>query len=79
MKAIFGRQGVKAGFFIGPAKTLIRDAARELIKRGAEVIIAGCTEVPLVLKDRDIPVPLIDPMRIAALACIRKAGYKNKA
>jgi aspartate racemase len=50
--------------------------AKVLIARGADAVIAGCTEVPLVLKDRDIPVPLIEPMRIAARACIIEAGYE---
>ena len=34
--------------------------ANKLIAEGAQGIIAGCTEVPLVLKDGDISVPVID-------------------
>jgi len=78
MEAIFGRRGVKAGFTSGLPKQAILRVARKLIRRGAQAIIAGCTEVPLVLGPKDIPVPLIEPMKIAALACIRKAGYKIK-
>lgn len=76
--AIFGKKGIKAGFTTGaPRKTIIA-AARRLIRRGAEAIIAGCTEVPLVLEPKDISVPLIEPMKIGALACIKMAGYKIK-
>ena len=76
MEAIFGKKGIKAGFTTGrPRRTIVR-LARRLIGRGAEAVIAGCTEVPLVLREADLVVPLIEPMRIGALACIRKAGYR---
>jgi aspartate racemase len=35
--------------------------AEELRKLGAEVLIAGCTELPLVLDDKDVRLELIDP------------------
>lgn len=76
MTAIFGPKGIKAGFTSGTPKKIIQDVAARLISRGAEAVVAGCTEVPLVLKDRDLPVPLIDPLRIAAQACILRAGYQ---
>jgi aspartate racemase len=76
MEAIFGKGGIKAGFSEGRPKKLITDVGRRLIRRGAQAIIAGCTEIPLVLDDRDIPVPLIEPMRLAARAAILKAGFK---
>jgi len=78
MGAIFGKQGIKAGFTSGPSQKIIQDAAAKLIQRGAEGVIAGCTEVPLVLKQDDLPVPLIDPLRIIALKSIEEAGYKIK-
>lgn len=78
MEAVFGKRGVKAGFTEGRPKRLVLDAARRLIKRGAEAVIAGCTEIPLVLTDQDIPVPLIEPMRIAARAAVVKAGGRVK-
>jgi aspartate racemase len=78
MEAVFGKGGVKAGFTEGRPRKLVLDVARRLIKRGAEAVIAGCTEIPLVLRDEDIPVPLIEPMRIAAQACIIKAGQRIK-
>jgi aspartate racemase len=78
MAAVFGQDGVKAGFTGGRPRKLVRDIALRLIKRGAEAIIAGCTEIPLVLEDKDIPVPLIEPMRIAARTSIVRAGGKLK-
>lgn len=78
MEAIFGEGGIKAGFTSGRPKEAIVSIARALTARGAEAIIAGCTEVPLVLKAEDIPVPLIEPMTITARACIVEAGYELK-
>lgn len=79
MEAIFGKKGIKAGLTSGRPKKMIIEAAYELIQRGAEAIIAGCTEVPLVLREEDLQVPLIEPLRIAAEASIVRAGYKVKA
>jgi len=75
-EAIFGNSGIKAGFTTGRPRTTVVRIARRLIERGAEAVIAGCTEVPLVLKENDISVPLIEPMKIGALTCIKRAGYK---
>ncbi|MBN2246937.1 MAG: amino acid racemase [Candidatus Aminicenantes bacterium] len=75
MDAIFGERGIKAGYSSGYSRETIIDMAGTLINRGAEAIIAGCTEIPLVLTAEDIPVPLIEPMEITAQAGILKAGY----
>lgn len=76
MEAIFGANGIKAGFTAGPSKALIVLAAERLIARGAEAILAGCTELPLVLKAEDIAVPLIEPMDILARKSILEAGFE---
>ncbi|MGB8952742.1 MAG: amino acid racemase [Candidatus Aminicenantales bacterium] len=78
MEAIFGKKGIKAGFTSGRPKKLLLSAARKLISGGAEAIIAGCTEVPLALKEGDLTIPFIEPMRIAAMTCIKMAGYTTK-
>jgi aspartate racemase len=41
-------------------KQVMRTVARALITDGAQAIIAGCTEVPLVLEADDIDVPLLN-------------------
>jgi aspartate racemase len=79
MDAIFGKKGIKAGYTEGEPKRIIVDTARMLIDRGAEAIIAGCTEVPLVLREGDIARPLIEPMSIMAEAAILKAGYELRS
>jgi len=76
MEAIFSEEGIKAGVTTGRPKDLIVNTARILIARGAEAIIAGCTEIPLVLRAEDISVPLIEPMEIMAQKSILTAGYE---
>jgi len=78
MEAVFGPGGIKAGRTTGGPREAILSVAQGLIEHGAEAVIAGCTEIPLVLGAGDISVPLIEPMRIAAGVCIQKAGYRLK-
>jgi aspartate racemase len=76
MDAIYGPSGIKAGAGHGRGRKILRDVAAGLVRRGAQAVVAGCTEVPLALRRSDIAVPLIDPMRVGALACIRRAGAR---
>ena len=70
MKAIYA---VKAGDLSEKIKKNILKIAQKLITKGAEVIIAGCTEIPLILKEGDVSVPIIDPTRVLAETAVRKA------
>jgi aspartate racemase len=39
---------------------------KELIKQGAEGIILGCTEIPLLIEQEDVAVPVFDTTTIHA-------------
>lgn len=54
----------------GPRAEMKRLAAK-LISGGAEAVIAGCTEVPLLLAAADVSVPLIDSAEVLAAACVK--------
>ena len=69
MKAIYGVKGIKAGYKKYPKK-LLQEASNYLISIGADLIIAGCTEIPLALKQKDIDKILLDPMKIIAMKSI---------
>ncbi len=73
MEAIYGKAGIKAGNRTEHPRTLLIEAARSLISKGAKAIVAGCTEVPLALSQKDIAVPLLDPMQMLAEALVRRA------
>jgi aspartate/glutamate racemase len=45
----------------------------ELVENGAQAVIAGCTEVSLVLKDGDLSVPIIDSLKILATLAVELA------
>lgn len=45
----------------------------QLVQRGAEGIILGCTELGLLIGEKDGPVPLFDTTRIHALAAVEQA------
>jgi aspartate racemase len=78
MDAIYAADGVKAGIKTGRARAAVLRIARALIERGAQAIIAGCTEIPLVLRAADLSVPFLEPMTIGAAVCLKKAGYPIK-
>ena len=70
MKAIWK---VKAGN-TGPDVTkLFVDVGKSLISRGAQGVIAGCAEIPIVLKNGDLLRPVVDPTYALALAAVKKA------
>jgi len=72
MKVIYE---VKAGNLSEDIKGNILKISQKLIDSEAEVIIAGCTEISLILKEEELPVPLIDPTKILAEAAVKKARW----
>ena len=42
----------------------------ELIQQGAEGVILGCTEIPLLIKQEDSPVPVFDTTLLHATAAV---------
>lgn len=63
--------GVKAGDTGPRARAAMAGLAQDLARRGAEALIAGCTEVPLLLSAAEAPVTLIDSAEVLAQACVR--------
>jgi aspartate racemase len=62
---------VKAG---RDARALIEPAAAALAGRGAKLLIAGCTELPIALAGAALPVPVLDPTQVLAEATVAAAG-----
>ena len=61
---------IKSGDLGGDVKREMQAHAEALRAEGAEVLIAGCTEVPLVLDNRDVKLELIDPGDLLARRCV---------
>jgi aspartate racemase len=77
MDAIYGAQGIKAGYHDEPLQMLVEPVA-DLKAQGANVLIAGCTELSLVLTPETTGIPVTDPMVCVARAAIKKAGGRCK-
>jgi aspartate racemase len=41
-----------------------------LVKRGAQGVVLGCTEIPLLIKEKDSPVPVFDTTALHAAAAV---------
>lgn len=82
MTAIYGELGVKAGITDGQCRDDLRAAIGHLGDKGAEVVILGCTELPLIAPEagtRDgLPV-LLDPTGILARKCVSLAQEHSEA
>ncbi len=78
MDSIYGKEGIKAGYTDGCSKELIMDVAADLIKKGADVVIGGCTEIPIAVGKDDLAVPFIDSLSVLARATVDKAGMTPK-
>jgi aspartate racemase len=80
MEAIYGKEGVKAGFTTGQCQEDIVAAINGLIAEGVEVIILGCTELPLLFPQTDFTgrngarVRPIDPTDVLARQCVAYAS-----
>jgi aspartate racemase len=65
---------------LGPGRDEMRGELQSvvgtLVDRGAQGIVAGCTEIPLVLRPQDVPVPFFDSLLILARAAIVRAGRR---
>ncbi len=66
--------GVKRGDVGEAARAGMLRLAQTLADAGAHGLIAGCTEVPLLLRAEDAPVPLTDSAEVLAQACVTACG-----
>ena len=79
MAAIYGPQGAKAGFTDGVCHDDLMSAAEYLVKtHGCNVLILGCTELPLILDEGDAVIAgkevfIIDPTSALARRVVKEA------
>ncbi len=58
------------GIFKNKTKEKFLEIIHELINNGAKGIILGCTEIPLVIKPKDVKIPLFDTLKIHLLGAV---------
>lgn len=71
MNIIYGKNGIKAGNTSDNVKAL-QEIVNEL-KQSQEIqaVIAGCTELGLVMNDKNMGLPVIDPINLLALEAVK--------
>lgn len=62
-----------AGKFLDESRAGYIDVIKRLVDRGAEGVILGCTEIPLLVSESDAGLPLFDTTRIHAEAALNYA------
>jgi aspartate racemase len=58
------------GKFLESSSTRYRDIIAKLVAEGAQGIILGCTELPLLLKSEDCAVPMFDTTALHTMAAV---------
>jgi len=61
------------GRFTEEARRRVAGIAERLVERGAEGIVLGCTELPILLRGVDLGVPVFDTTRLHALKAVEEA------
>ncbi|MEP7282426.1 MAG: amino acid racemase [Rubrivivax sp.] len=64
-----GILAVKSGRLV-EATQLLAAAAHALVDRGAGALLLACTEIPIVLADHPLPVPVVDATAALAAHCV---------
>ena len=61
------------GVITDGSREIYREVIDALVAGGAQGIVLGCTEIGLLVKQEDVPVPVFDTMEIHALAAVDAA------
>jgi aspartate racemase len=66
-------RAVKAGDLGSQVRAWVREAGLELVASGAQALVLGCTEIPLVVDAREWTVPVLDSTALLAEAAVEEA------
>ncbi len=67
------------GNFKPEAIAYFQQVMERLKNDGADAVVLGCTEIPLIMNDANSPVPVLDSTRILARAALRRAVQGSSA
>jgi aspartate racemase len=85
MASIYGPLGVKAGYTEGQCMDDLLAGVKHLVDRGAEILILGCTELPVLIDESDDyriagkSVVMLDPTNLLARRCVELAQQASAA
>jgi len=66
-------KAIKIGDKSEELKKRFLQIADQLVERGAQGLILGCTDIEVLLEEKEFPVPALDTVRILAEAAVREA------
>ena len=78
MAAIYAIKGAASAEQRQAARTALLAVGERLVAAGAQAIVLGCTELPLVLGRGDLAVPVLDSVLVLARAAITLAGREPR-
>ena len=61
------------GLFPEASRLYLNEVAGKLKARGCDAVVLGCTEIPLIVRPDDTPLPTLDSTRLLARAALKKA------
>ncbi len=61
------------GIFPEESRLYLNDVAGKLKMSGCDAVVLGCTELPLIVRPDDTPLPTLDSTRLLARAALKKA------
>ena len=61
------------GVFPEASRLYFNEVTGRLKARGCDAVVLGCTEIPLIVRPDDTPLPALDSTRLLARAALRRA------
>lgn len=61
------------GIFPETSRLYFNEVAEKLKLRGCDAVVLGCTEIPLIVRPDDCPLPTLDSTRLLARAALKRA------
>lgn len=61
------------GIFLEESRLYFNEVTDKLKARGCDAVVLGCTEIPLIVRPDDCPLPPLDSTRLLARAALRRA------
>ena len=66
------------GIFTEPSRLYFNEVMEKLAARGCDGAVLGCTEIPLIVRADDTPLPTLDSTRLLARAAIARALSQDR-
>ena len=61
------------GLFPETSRLYFNEVSEKLKDRGCDAVVLGCTEIPLIVRPDDTPLPVLDSTRLLARAALKRA------